>query len=128
VTTPGGETILLVEDHDAVRKLVTELLEVDGYAVLAAGDSAEAIEIAEQRHGAIDLLLTDVVLPGVNGHELAELLVARHPGLKVLFTSGYPAQTGVGNLGDERVAFIQKPYLPNDLARAVREVLAGPSA
>ena len=123
----GAETILLVEDSDAVRALVDELLRSFGYIVLQAADGPEAIEIAEQRHGSIDLLLTDVVMPSMNGRELAERLLADNPPLKVLFTSGYPEDTIVRHaIAEARVAFIEKPYLPDDLGRAVRSILDSP--
>jgi PAS domain S-box-containing protein len=123
----GAETILLVEDSDAVRSLVAELLTSYGYTVLQAADGPEAIEIAEQRHGSIDLLLTDVVMPSMNGRELAERLLADNPPLKVLFTSGYPEDTIVRHaIAEARVAFIEKPYLPDDLGRAVRSIFDSP--
>ncbi|MGZ4409880.1 MAG: protoglobin domain-containing protein [Gaiellaceae bacterium] len=123
----GAETILLVEDNDAVRSLVADLLTSYGYTVLQAADGPEAIEIAEQRHGSIDLLLTDVVMPSMNGRELAERLLAENPPLKVLFTSGYPEDTIVRHaIAEAHVAFIEKPYLPDDLARAVRTIFNSP--
>jgi two-component system, cell cycle sensor histidine kinase and response regulator CckA len=125
-TLNGNEVILLVEDTEMVRKLVVATLESYGYEVLAASGAEEALAIGRRFDRDIDLLLTDVVIPGINGHELAERLVASRPRLKVLFTSGYPAdmtlRLGVGN---GRAAFIEKPYLPEALARTVRRVLDG---
>jgi CheY-like chemotaxis protein len=121
----GHETILLVEDTDIVRALVVAVLEPFGYTVLQAGSGPEAIELADGFADPIDLLMTDVVMPGMNGREVAEALVARRPGLKVLFTSGYPADTVIRHgIAEARAAFIEKPYLPDDLARKIREVLA----
>jgi len=87
----GSEMILLVEDQEAVRQLMKRILEVHGYQILEAGNSAEALDIVRKYSGEIHLLLTDVVLPGINGKELSERLKALRPKLKVLFTSGYTA-------------------------------------
>jgi signal transduction histidine kinase/ActR/RegA family two-component response regulator len=123
----GDETILLVEDDRVVRPLVTEILETYGYAVLPAADGREAIEIAEQQAGSIDLLLTDIIMPGMNGRELADTLTTEYPALKVVFTSGYPADATVRDgLSETDVAFIEKPYLPEDLARIVRRIIDAP--
>ena len=86
---PGDETILLVEDEDLVRALVQEILRRNGYRVLEALDVAHALRLSEQHAGGIDLLVTDVVMPGLGGGALAERLNAIRPGIKVLFTSGY---------------------------------------
>ena len=123
----GDETILLVEDAGAVRELVVALLESLGYSVLPASTPAEALEIAARERGKLDLLLTDVVMPGMNGRELAEQLLAQEPGLRVLFTSGYPADQVIRHgIAEAVAAFIEKPYLPDELARAVREALDSP--
>jgi two-component system, cell cycle sensor histidine kinase and response regulator CckA len=120
----GNETILLVEDTEMVRSLVTTLLESYGYTVLVANNGQSAIEIAEEARGTIDLLMTDVVMPGMNGRELADLLMASHSGLKVVFTSGYPSDTVLRHgIAEAHTAFIEKPYLPDDLARKVRNIL-----
>jgi len=120
----GRETILLVEDDGVVRPLVAEMLETYGYAVLPAADGREAIEIAERQAGSIDLLLTDIVMPGMNGRELADRLTAEYPALKVVFTSGYPSDATVRDgLREADVAFIEKPYLPEELARILRRVV-----
>ena len=124
----GGESILLVEDDAAVRPLVAEILEGYGYSVLPAANGREATEIAgAQAAGSIDLLLTDIVMPGINGRELADRLCMEYPALKVVFTSGYPADATVRNgLRETNMAFIEKPYLPADLARILRTVLDSP--
>jgi CheY-like chemotaxis protein len=124
----GDETILLVEDASPVRELVVSLLESRGYTVLAAASAAEALEISVREHGKLDLLLTDVVMPGMNGRELAEQLLAKEPRLRVLFTSGYPADQVVHHgIAEAVAAFIEKPFLPDELARAVREALDSPA-
>jgi two-component system cell cycle sensor histidine kinase/response regulator CckA len=122
----GNETILLVEDTEVVRALVTRTLESYGYTLLVAGSGAKAIQIAEQADARIDLLMTDVVMPRMNGRELADQLVATRSNLKVLFTSGYPSDTVLRHgIAEARTAFIEKPYLADDLARKVRETLDG---
>jgi two-component system cell cycle sensor histidine kinase/response regulator CckA len=124
----GNETILVVEDTDTVRALVAETIESYGYTVLQASRGAEAIEIAAEHAGAIDLLLTDVVMPEMNGRELAELLVAEYPDLRVLFTSGYPADAVLRRgIAMAEAAFIEKPYPMEALAIKVREVLDAPA-
>jgi two-component system cell cycle sensor histidine kinase/response regulator CckA len=119
----GDETILVVEDADIIRPLLIETLQEYGYRVIAARNGAEALELAAREPG-LDLLLTDIVMPGMNGQELADRLASLYPGLRVLFSSGYPADQPMR----ERIAgsdsgFIEKPFLPDDLVRAVREIL-----
>ena len=119
----GTETILLVEDDDAVRRLVARTLQSHGYHVIEASSPAQALQTIEERTE-FDLLLTDVVMPGMNGRQLAETLLAERPTLRVLFTSGYPADTMIRHgIADGSAAYIGKPYLPIELARKVREVL-----
>jgi two-component system, cell cycle sensor histidine kinase and response regulator CckA len=123
----GNETILVVEDTDTVRGLVAQTIASYGYTVLQAANGAEAIELAAQHAGSIDLLLTDVVMPEMNGRELAERLVAEDPGLKVLFTSGYPADAVLRRgIATHEAAFIEKPYPMETLALKLREVLGPP--
>jgi CheY-like chemotaxis protein len=119
----GTETILFVEDNEMLRPLATEVLEGYGYTVRAAPDGTEAIAIAKEHHADIDLLLTDMVMPGLSGRELANVLSESYPHLKVLFTSGYPGSSFAKVRQDRRVAFIQKPYLAGELARKIRETL-----
>ncbi len=122
---PGGtETILVVEDEDSVRDLCVQILKRLGYKVLQAPNGAEAIAVAQGYVERIDLLLTDVVMPGMNGRELATQLVPHHPEIKVLFTSGYTDNVIVRHgVLDKGVSFIGKPYTPLALARKVRKVL-----
>ncbi len=124
----GDETILVVEDTDTVRLLVAETIASYGYTVLEASRGDEAIELAAEHAGSIDLLLTDVVMPEMNGRELAERLVAEYPGLKVLFTSGYPADAVLRRgIATAEAAFIEKPYPMEQLMLKIREVLALPA-
>jgi len=119
----GTESVLLVEDDHAVRGLVALTLQGYGYTVLEAGSAADALAIAAAPSD-FDLLLTDVVMPGMNGRELAEALLADRPSLKVLFTSGYPADTIIRHgIADASAVYLEKPYLPIDLARKLRQVL-----
>jgi CheY-like chemotaxis protein len=122
---PGGtETVLHVEDEDIVRNLCVRILERLGYKVLQARNGAEAIALAQGYGDRIDLLLTDVVMPGMNGAELARQLVLHHPERKVLFTSGYTDDAIVRHgILKEGVSFIGKPYTPSALAKKVRGVL-----
>jgi signal transduction histidine kinase len=120
----GTETILLVEDEESVLALGKAILERYGYAVLTARSPAEAMSLAERHPGPIHLLVTDVVMPGMNGRELKERLYASRPGLKCVFVSGYTANM-VAHRGilDEGVHFLQKPFPVKALAEKVREVL-----
>jgi CheY-like chemotaxis protein len=127
-TEEGVETILVVEDQRAVRAYTGTALRQCGYQVLEASDGDEATAAAERHAGEIHLLLTDVVMPGMNGKELSERLKAKYPNLKVLFISGYTADA-IAHHGvlDPGVAFLQKPFRPEELAERIREVLAKPS-
>jgi two-component system cell cycle sensor histidine kinase/response regulator CckA len=120
----GTETILLVEDEEAVRKLVRRTLEKQGYRLLVAASGTEALEIVQGHPGRIHLLITDVVMPQMGGRQLAEQLKALRPEVHVLFVSGYTENSILrsGNLL-EGEAFLQKPFTPLALARRVRELL-----
>lgn len=122
----GSETVLLVEDQAEVRTLTSRILEARGYTVLTAANAGDAVHLADRYLKRIDLLLTDVVMPGVNGRELAVHLGAQRRDIKVLFVSGYTGeairQHGLLELG---AAFLQKPFTPDVLARKVREILDG---
>jgi CheY-like chemotaxis protein len=124
----GGETILVVEDNNLLRPIIAEMIEPYGYTVLVAADGVEALAVAAQHPGTVDLLLTDVVMPRLNGRELAERLLEKSPETKVLFSSGYPSDTVVQTgIAEARVAFIQKPYIAGDLLAKIRAVLRAPS-
>jgi CheY-like chemotaxis protein len=120
----GHETILLVEDEESLRVLSRELLEELGYQVLAAAGPGEALALCEKHPSAIDLLLTDVVMPVMGGRELAERVAALRPGIKVLFSSGYTADA-IAHQGvlDAGVHLLEKPFVLATLARKVAEVL-----
>ena len=120
----GSETVLLVEDAEPLRLLTREFLERWGYAVIDARDAAEAIEVAERHPGPIHLLLTDVVMPGMRGPELAEHLTSRHAEMKVLYVSGYSREAfNQGFSTKDGTAFLQKPFTRQALALKVRELL-----
>jgi two-component system cell cycle sensor histidine kinase/response regulator CckA len=123
----GHETILLVEDEPALRAMVRSVLESKGYKVLEARHGEDALVVTELHRGPIDLLLTDVVMPGMSGRELAEHLVSANPKTKVLYMSGYTDDAIVhhGVLGSD-MAFLQKPFSPDSVVRKVREVLDAP--
>ncbi len=121
---PGTETILLVEDERPVRNLAVRVLRELGYAVLPAQDGEEALRIAHDTDERIDLLLTDVVMPGLGGKELARLIQKRRPSVRVLMTSGYTADEFVRrNVTEHAIPFLPKPFSPFALAAKVREVL-----
>jgi CheY-like chemotaxis protein len=120
----GSETVLLVEDEEVVRGLARQILEEAGYRVLVAPLGDEAIRLGTERAKEIDLLLTDVVMPGVDGKQVADRLSALRPGIKVLFMSGYTDESIVQHgILDPSVHFIQKPFTPMGLTKKVREVL-----
>ncbi|HEX4600630.1 MAG TPA: response regulator [Gemmatimonadales bacterium] len=122
----GSETVLLAEDEQLVRVLARRVLEQAGYRVLAAAGGAEALALAERHTGPIHLLLTDVVMPEMNGRELMRQLLARRPDVRVLYMSGY-ADEAIARHGvlDPGTAFMQKPFTPGALTRKVRQVLDG---
>jgi CheY-like chemotaxis protein len=121
----GVETILVVEDEPALREPVCRLLEGAGYQVLVSKGVNEAIQIAMQHNGPLDLLLTDVVMPDMSGPQLAEHLHPLHPQMKVLYMSGYPEPRQPNSAPASEVAFIQKPFTKQKLLRRLREVLEG---
>jgi CheY-like chemotaxis protein len=120
----GKETVLLVEDEIFVRQLAATVLRERGYTVIEAANGAEGLFFAPQHQGKIDLVLTDVVMPVMNGKEMADALRKTHPDTKVLFTSGYSAEV-IGHHGvlEPGIEFLQKPFQGTALARRVREVL-----
>ncbi|MGZ4790017.1 MAG: response regulator [Terriglobales bacterium] len=125
---PEGEPlkpcrILLVEDENYVRDVACEILESEGYQVFTARTGDEALEIAE-KNGPVNLLVTDIIMPGMNGHQLAEQLTSLHPGLKTIYMSGYSEGIGVvSSCMEGSRAFIQKPFTLELLTTKVRQVL-----
>ena len=120
----GAETILLVEDEDSLREVTCEYLENKGYTVLLASQAQSAIETAQSAAQPIDLLLTDVILPGSSGVQLAQRLAASHPKMRVLYVSGYTADAIVHHGGhDPNFAFLSKPFSLPSLARKIRSIL-----
>jgi PAS domain S-box-containing protein len=125
----GSETVLLVEDEESVRELVRETLKARGYSVIEASDGIEGMRVSEEYQGKIEILITDVVMPGMSGRELAKRVAAERPNIKVLYLSGYTEDAIIheGAL-EPGTAFLQKPFTLQVLARKVREVLRGESA
>jgi CheY-like chemotaxis protein len=123
----GWETILLVEDEASLRMITRQILEEHGYRVLEAAGGDQAVEIGHRHPDPIHLLVTDVVMPGMNGRQVADLLVAERPSLRVLYMSGYTddviANRGVLKTG---TLFLSKPFTVHALLRRVREAL-GPN-
>ena len=123
----GSETILLVEDEEAVRELASRILSAKGYSVVAAKSTQEAEQFVAKNAGEIHLLLTDIIMPGTSGRELARRITAHHPRTRVLYMSGYTdnvlAQGGVLEAG---LSFLQKPFTPGALVQKVRDVLDSP--
>jgi PAS domain S-box-containing protein len=123
----GSETILLIEDELMLRSSIKEGLEINGYRVLEAGSGDEALSVSQSHGDQIHLVLTDVVMPGMNGREVAESLSGAHPEAKVLYMSGYTDDAVIRHgLLNENTAFLQKPFTPRTLALKVREILDQP--
>ncbi|HKL01957.1 MAG TPA: response regulator [Desulfotignum sp.] len=120
----GIETILLVEDEPSILRMTRMMLERKGYVVLTATTPAEALEKAKSHSDSIDLLMTDVIMPEMNGRDLAEKITALYPGINLLFMSGYTADV-IANQGmlDANVAFIQKPFSMADMTEKLRNIL-----
>jgi CheY-like chemotaxis protein len=127
--TRGTETVLLVEDEDMVRRMTREVLEGAGYQVLEASSGFEALRVSAGHGGRLHVMLTDVVMPGMSGRELAERLAPVRPGMKVLYMSGHTDDAifhhGVTQAG---TGFLQKPFTPDALERRIRELLEQPGA
>jgi CheY-like chemotaxis protein len=123
---PGSETVLLIEDDRSLRDLLCETLEGGGYTVLVSDDGATALKISDQYPGAIHLIVTDVIMPGLTGRQAAETIKSARSEVEILFISGYTneaiAKHGVLEPG---VNFLSKPFTPDDLLRKVRDVLDG---
>lgn len=125
-TLRGTETILLVEDDELVRRLIHDVLENWGYRLIDAANGVEALSTCEHGEYPIHLLVTDVVMPGMSGRDVASRVAALRPEIKVLFMSGYTAEAIVHQgMLDGNTPFIQKPFEPDAFARKVRDVLDG---
>lgn len=125
-TRPGDETVLVIEDNSFVRKTTTRALERAGYRVLSCASPSEGLEVMTVHHGKVDLLLTDVVMPGMNGFQVADAAARIRPDMKVLFVSGYGADVIDGRGSSlERIRLLAKPFTPAQLAHEVRRVLDG---
>ena len=125
----GTENVLVVEDEPVVRALIVRTVEGFGYRCMEAGDAAEALRLLQQEQGSFQLVITDVVMPGMSGGQLGEVLAHKYPTLPVLYTSGF-ANNDVIRRGllDPSRPFLQKPFTPEDLARKIREVLEASTA
>jgi two-component system cell cycle sensor histidine kinase/response regulator CckA len=123
-TSRGSETLLLVEDEEIVRDLAQRVLTEQGYSMLTARNGPEALKLMEERGQPVNMLLTDIVMPHFSGQSLAQRLRLKYPHLRVLYMSGYAADTfeGISDLSPES-NFLQKPFTPASLARKVRDVL-----
>ena len=125
----GSETILVVEDEDQVREIATRIIERQGYTVICAADAENGLRLLEEHEGRLDLLLTDVVLPGMGGRKLAERVREAWPEMKVLFMSGYSNDVILQHkLFEHDVTLLHKPFTMVSLARKLREELDAPAA
>ena len=125
VSTPSGQTVLIVEDEAIIRSNVRECLQQLGYHVLEAEDGDVALQICDGLPGKVDLVLTDLVMPGMGGHQLASELAQRHPEVRMLFMSGYTEDSAARReILLQGSAFLQKPFSVADLSNAVHQVLA----
>lgn len=121
----GGGTVLLVEDEDAVRVFGSRALRNKGYRVLEANDGEDALDVINGEGRGIDLIITDVVMPGMDGHTLVRLIREEIPGIKVILMSGYAEDAVPGGIGqDASIHFLPKPFSLQDLAGKVKEVMA----
>ena len=117
-----AETVLLVEDEDSIRALLRTVLRRHGYTVIEAARAAEALSVSDNYHGRIDLLMTDLSMPQMNGDELATRLSHLRPDTRILFMSGMTEHAVQGDIA-AHAAFIQKPFTPTTIAQKVRDVL-----
>jgi DNA-binding response OmpR family regulator len=123
------ETVLLVEDEGSLRSVVGNTLRAKGYAVLDAPDSNTAIELAQSFESPIDLLLTDVILPGISGRDMAALLQISRPSMKVIYMSGYTDEfIAEHGIMDPQIVLLEKPFRMSALLQNIREVLDRPAA
>lgn len=127
VSYRGSETILLVEDEREVREIAARALRSHGFHVLVAENAAEAMKAAAEYQQTIDLLVSDVMMPGMNGFQLAEQLAQVRPTMRVLFASGYSQDSHIRDqIVESRIAWLQKPFAPSMLIEHVRRVLDEP--
>jgi two-component system cell cycle sensor histidine kinase/response regulator CckA len=120
-----GYTVLVVDDEEAVRRLAVRMLTWTGYLALEARHGREALTTIEQHSGPIDLVLTDIKMPGMNGRELGRQVEQRWPGKPILYMSGFPSEVFRGGLLEPGAPFLAKPFTQEDLAAKVRELLEG---
>ncbi len=121
----GRQTLLVVDDQHVVLELVDAFLEDSGYRVFLAGSGQQALDVCRRLDGGVDLLLTDVRMPGMNGPELYSRLVEQHPGVKVLFMSGFSATEAARFGVPQNAPLIVKPFRPDELLQRLRLVIAG---
>jgi two-component system, cell cycle sensor histidine kinase and response regulator CckA len=128
VTSPGRETMLVVDDEEMVRRLASRILLGEGYHVLEAGGGEEAVRVLQRSYQRVNLVVTDVAMPGIGGRQLGDTIFRCWPRVRVLFMSGFPAHRIVdeGAL-DPTYPFLQKPFTRDQLSRKVKEVLAMPT-
>lgn len=127
INQPGArETILLVEDEQAVRTLAVRVLRRRGFQVIEAVDGQDALRLVEHSADVIDLLITDLIMPGVDGPALATRLIPTRPAMRVLFMSGYMEEDVRERTDIKHADFLGKPFLPEDLIRKVEGMLAAP--
>jgi two-component system, cell cycle sensor histidine kinase and response regulator CckA len=122
---PGGYTVLVVDDEEAVRHLASRMLTFTGYQALEASHGREAIATMEQHAGAIHLVLTDIKMPGMNGRELGRHVEQRWPGKPILYMSGFASEVFQGGLLEAGAPFLSKPFTQDDLTQKVRSLLGG---
>ena len=124
INSASQKTVLLVEDEDFVRNVTREVLELSGYRVIEAIDANDGLELYRDNHDAIDLLLTDVIMPGKNGREFANQLLALRPDLKIIFMSGYTDNSIVReSFSDPHLNYLQKPFTLDALTQKIQQVL-----
>ena len=127
---PQRETVLLVDDEPHVVTMIKKMLLREGYSVLAVTDPEEALQVAQAHDGAIDLLLTDIAMPQLDGRQLADRLKGMRQGIRVLYMSGFMKETLLRyyNISTDGIPFLQKPFTQQMLAKKMREVLDAPAA